>query len=165
MKRVCDHPDCEKEGLYRAPKTKALNSYYHFCLDHVKEYNKNWNFYEGLEGDAFDKQIEADKMGTRPSWNKTKRLTPEDLKNINDPLEWLGKVKRANPSSPFKSESEEEKALKTLGLKWPTTYDKMKSKYKEWVKKVHPDMTKGKTEEEFKIINEAFTTLHNHFKK
>lgn len=165
-KRICDHPKCEKEGLHRAPKDRSLSGYYHFCLTHVKEYNKNWNYYAGLEGDAYEKKVEADRLGDRPTWNTTDRLTKEDVKNLNDPLGLLGKVrKKTANTSPFMPNSPQEKALKTMELKWPTTYTKIKSKYKEWVKKLHPDMTGGETEEEFKKINEAFSILQKHFSK
>ncbi|MBN1783400.1 MAG: DnaJ domain-containing protein [Alphaproteobacteria bacterium] len=164
--KICDHKNCEKEGLYRAPKDRSLSGYYHFCLEHVKAYNKNWNYYAGLEGEAYDKKVEADRLGHRPSWTKIDRLTKDDLKDINDPLGLLGKMrKKTANTSPFASNSIQEKALKTMDLIWPTTYIKIKMKYKEWVKKLHPDMTGGETEEEFKTINEAFSILQNHFVK
>ena len=47
--RKCDRIDCNKEGEFRAPKSRILlNEYYFFCLKHIKEYNKSWDFYKGL---------------------------------------------------------------------------------------------------------------------
>ena len=43
----CDHPGCEKAGEYRAPKDRNLKDYYWFCLEHVQEYNAQWNYYAG----------------------------------------------------------------------------------------------------------------------
>ena len=45
--RKCDHPGCEKAGEYRAPKDRKLKDYYWFCLEHVQEYNAQWNYYAG----------------------------------------------------------------------------------------------------------------------
>ncbi len=161
----CNHPKCEKEGVYKAPKNRGLSEYYFFCLKHVKEYNKGWNYYAGLEGEAYEKKIEDDRLGDRLSWIKTTPLTEEDLKNTDDPLGLLGKIRRnANPS-PFAKGSIQEKALKTMELSWPTTYTKIKFQYKKFVKKLHPDITKGDTEEEFKVINEAFSILKQFFSK
>ena len=45
----CDHAGCDLPGLYPAPKSRQrLNERYHFCLEHVREYNKKWNFFEIL---------------------------------------------------------------------------------------------------------------------
>ena len=41
----CDSPDCQKAGQYRAPKSREhLQDYYWFCLEHVRVYNKSWNY-------------------------------------------------------------------------------------------------------------------------
>ena len=54
--RACDHPECAEAGLHRAPRSRdALNSYYWFCLDHVRAYNKAWNYY----ADMSDDEVEA----------------------------------------------------------------------------------------------------------
>ena len=45
----CQHPDCKLPGVYRAPKSRTqLNEYFWFCLDHVRDYNKAWDFYAGM---------------------------------------------------------------------------------------------------------------------
>ncbi|MFR0737520.1 MAG: hypothetical protein ACLSHR_11630 [Oscillospiraceae bacterium] len=46
MERKCDHPGYEKAGEYRAPKDRKLKDYW-FCLEHVQEYNAQWNYYAG----------------------------------------------------------------------------------------------------------------------
>ena len=44
--KKCDSPKCNKKGEYRAPKSRVmLNEYFYFCLDHIKDYNKSWDFY------------------------------------------------------------------------------------------------------------------------
>ena len=45
--RICDKEECNENGKYKAPKSRSnLKNYYFFCLDHVKLYNKSWNFYK-----------------------------------------------------------------------------------------------------------------------
>ena len=47
--KICDSPKCKEKGEYRAPKSRVmLNEYFYFCLDHIKEYNKSWDFYKGM---------------------------------------------------------------------------------------------------------------------
>ena len=47
--RKCDKDKCENKGEYKAPKSRLfLNEYYFFCLEHIKEYNKSWDFYKSI---------------------------------------------------------------------------------------------------------------------
>src|SRR5262249_16055283 len=46
---LCNHPGCTEAGLHRAPKSRQkLNEYYWFCLEHVRAYNKSWDYYAGM---------------------------------------------------------------------------------------------------------------------
>ena len=48
--KKCDSYKCNEKGEYRAPKSRIrLNEYFFFCLNHVKEYNKSWDFYKGYD--------------------------------------------------------------------------------------------------------------------
>ena len=47
--RVCETPGCRLAGAYRAPHARdRLNEYRWFCLEHVLEDNKKWDYYYGL---------------------------------------------------------------------------------------------------------------------
>ena len=66
---LCDYKKCIKIGKFKAPKSRSnLNSYYFFCLDHVKEYNKSWDFYKGLSVDQIELSMRKDTVWDRPSW-------------------------------------------------------------------------------------------------
>ena len=48
MKNICDWNNCSKIGEYKAPIEKDNSkSYRLLCLVHVKEFNKNWNYFKG----------------------------------------------------------------------------------------------------------------------
>ena len=67
--RKCDRTDCNEEGGFRAPKSRILlNEYYFFCLEHVKEYNKSWDFYKGLSVNQIENSMRDDIIWNRPSW-------------------------------------------------------------------------------------------------
>ena len=67
--RECDKIDCKEKGEFKAPKSrKNLNEYYFFCLDHVKEYNKSWDFYRGLTVNQIESSMREDIIWNRPSW-------------------------------------------------------------------------------------------------
>ena len=49
MKNICDWNNCSKEGLYKAPIEKDNSKKFRMlCLYHVKEFNKNWNYFDGM---------------------------------------------------------------------------------------------------------------------
>jgi len=73
--RMCEHPSCEAEGLYRAPKSRdTLRSYVWFCLDHVREYNASWDFYKDMTGPEILEHRIADMLWRRPTWGKKKKI-------------------------------------------------------------------------------------------
>src|SRR3546814_20080544 len=67
--RRCDHPGCPGTGEFRAPKSRdRLTDYFWFCLDHVREYNKSWNYYSGLSDNEVERMIRYDTVWQRPTW-------------------------------------------------------------------------------------------------
>ena len=67
--RVCETPGCRLAGEYRAPRARdRLNEYRWFCLEHVREYNKKWDYYAGLGAEQIEAHIRADTTWRRPVW-------------------------------------------------------------------------------------------------
>ena len=65
----CDHPGCLEEGAYKAPKSRLqLRNYHYFCLQHVREYNKAWNYHKGLNEQQVENSIRRSTTWDRPSW-------------------------------------------------------------------------------------------------
>ena len=53
--KKCEAEHCLEDGIYPAPRNRDdLRSYVWFCLQHVREYNKGWNYFDGLNGDALE---------------------------------------------------------------------------------------------------------------
>lgn len=160
--RKCDWPDCQGVGEHRAPKSRErLKDYYWFCLDHVRQYNASWNYFEGMS----DEQVEADRrrdtVWQRPSWKlgdgpRGFTIDPERLK---DPMgvffESFDPGERPRPNT---VRTPEEQALAELGLRPPVEVADVKVRYKELVKLHHPDANAGDkdAEERFKQISEAY---------
>ena len=49
-KKNCNFPNCESEGDYRAPLGyENLDNYQWFCLEHIKEFNKSWNYHNQMK--------------------------------------------------------------------------------------------------------------------
>ena len=174
--RLCDKETCENKGDYKAPKSRSnLNNYYFFCLKHVTEYNKSWDFYKGLSVDQIELSIRKDTVWDRPSWP-----LKGNPSNVMDQLkEFL-----INDYSLFEKEkeihdflrnklvdenitNEEHKSLKILELKMPISVDEIKKRYKKLVKIFHPDVNDNNknAERKFKEITEAYKILLKKFLK
>ena len=171
----CDNLNCNEKGEFKAPKSRVLlNEYYYFCLEHIKEYNKSWDFYKGLSVNQIENSMREDIIWNRPSWplKGSPYNVMEQVHNffIND-IENLEFNKKNNNF--FKNKiadrnitQEENKALEKLQLNLPLTLEKIKKNYKKLVKIFHPDVNGNnkKAEENFKEINNSYRILLKKFK-
>jgi hypothetical protein len=72
--RLCEKPGCENAGDHRAPKSRtALNEYYWFCLEHVREYNLSWDYFRGMSPGEVDAYQREALTGLRPTWKLGER--------------------------------------------------------------------------------------------
>jgi len=160
--RACDHPGCTLEGEYRAPQSRErLDSYYWFCLDHVRAYNSGWDYYAGMSTQQIEHEVRSDTTWQRPTW----KLGVNGGSPVHKFRDAFGILDDDEPSGPVASHPrrkfEEVQAMQVLGISDPMTVIDLKTRYKELVKQYHPDANGGdrSSEEKFKIINNAYTTL------
>ncbi len=158
--RLCDHPGCGQPGIYKAPKDRNnLNNYYYFCLEHVREYNKAWDFFEGLSPDEIEDYMRQATVWERPSWpigsggmeNRTKEKVRPDCNNGSE-----NNGHHEFSALPLAALE----ALAVLELDPPVDFATIKRRYRALVKKHHPDAQNGSQDDEkFKEVSLAFTTL------
>ena len=67
--KSCEMPGCRACGEHRAPRDRSLSGYYWFCLDHVREYNKAWDFFSGMNETEVENHINSSFYGDRPTWH------------------------------------------------------------------------------------------------
>ncbi len=153
--RVCEKHGCEMPGKYRAPKSPtSTDEYIWFCIDHVREYNSKWNFFENDED--IDAQIESDKVGNR----KTKPMNSEEAKawarmGVEDPYEVLrnnatSRRQGANVSL-MRLSPNDRKAIEILGAEEAKTKADIRKIYKSLVKDLHPDRNDGSRADEDRL--------------
>ena len=165
--RPCDQPGCTAEGLYRAPKSRdRLTDYYVFCLDHVRDYNSTWDYYRGMSQDEIEAHIRNDTVWQRPTWplgSFGSNHSRDPLDAIRDGFGFFAehREERKAAEEQWRPRSAEERALSILGLKPPMVFAEIKRRYKELVKRLHPDANGGDkgAEEQLKVINQAYSTL------
>ncbi|MEL6437437.1 MAG: J domain-containing protein [Pseudomonadota bacterium] len=169
----CQWAGCEKPGAHKAPAGRNREGQYlWFCVDHVREYNKNYNYFSGLSDDEISKFQKSAQVGERPTWKMGTARQPSntapifsDMKSgsakamrMRNPEAWDA-ARNAKPIRRLKPL--ESKAMKTLGLKDSATSDNIKTAYKELVKKHHPDANGGDrtSEERFRDVIQAYQLL------
>tara|TARA_Y100000590_G_scaffold465276_1_gene637105 strand:- start:1076 stop:1666 length:591 start_codon:yes stop_codon:yes gene_type:complete len=166
----CDKKNCKLEGKYKAPKSKInLRDYYFFCLKHVKEYNKSWDYYRGMSVSQIELSLRQDVIWNRPSWptKGSSRIIGNIMDNIvkNDYI-FINNDQKSNKSFNYNMQKEnltlnERMCVKKLQIQLPITLEKLKHSYKKLVKKYHPDINKddNNAEKIFKEVNSAYKVL------
>jgi DnaJ-like protein len=159
--RLCEHPGCSANGDYRAPRSRdRLRHFYWFCLDHVRAYNAQWNYYAGMSSAEIEAEIRNDTVWQRPTWPWGSRTGPHFDPKLRD-FGLFGLEEDEERVAKKRPLSEQEQALAVFNLAPPVTFAGLKSRYKELVKAHHPDAHGGDraAEERLKVINQAYTTL------
>jgi len=68
--RMCDREGCSERGDHPAPKSPGSPQRWYFCEAHAAEYNRNWNYFAGMneaEARARMQAEEAEASGFRQS--------------------------------------------------------------------------------------------------
>jgi hypothetical protein len=177
--KPCEWPDCHKAAKARAPKSRErMNDYYNFCQPHAAEYNKNWNFFEGMsEGEAKGHR-EAIITGGRPTWAfRASRLSREAANfaakgttgpQVYDAHSVFGGGARPTETAPQKAVKVygkiERMAFADLDLDVGADAETIKKRYTELLKRCHPDNNGGDRSAEDKLqrVIKAYKVLKKH---
>jgi hypothetical protein len=163
---LCQHPGCGMKGEFRAPQGRGREGrFFLFCLDHVRAYNQSYDYFAGMTDEAVQAYQKADMVGHRPTWrmganhaaHKGAQQEPGDTAEevvIDDPLGLFSGARRARPSETGPAPrvgNAARKALDTLGLEPGADRAAVKARYKELVKRLHPDANGGDRSREDKL--------------
>ncbi len=164
---VCEWPGCPKEASHRAPKGRGREKdYWRYCLDHVRQYNQNYNFFQGMSDDDVRKYQKDALTGHRPTWKMGTGKQPDPgrfyAENGIDPFAMYSELggegrAAAGPRTKPKAESRtirnaERKAFNTLGLDIGVSRVEIKAKFHDLVKRHHPDSNGGDRSTEDRLI-------------
>jgi hypothetical protein len=164
--KLCEADGCTEPGPHRAPKSRNnLREFRWFCLAHVRAYNLSWDYYKDMSPAEIEANLRADAMWQRPTWPLGRLGHAARLEQVlEDELNHSFGIK-TKAATPPKLPGELNEALNVLELAWPVTLPAVKAKYKKLAKRYHPDANNGdrKSEEIFKSINLAYTTISGKF--
>ena len=155
--RICSNPKCKELGLYPAPKSRdQLREYLYFCINCIRDFNKSWNYFEGLNEEELEVEIRKSVTWDRPSWKfGTKNINYDFEKAFNEFEN--KKYKKSKKMLNKKLEN----AFKILDLSNDASIKEIKTKYKFLAKKWHPDV---QNENKSKIYKDKFINITNAYK-
>ena len=126
----CEMPGCSEHGDHKAPKHRGLDDYYFFCFEHVREYNRAWDFFSGMSEKEVQSHMEKSLYGDRPTWIYTNPNIEDDLKQAaektyfySDERKTDSRRQESNP--PSDSTSPEHEAMAIMGLSPPVTLEEI----------------------------------------
>lgn len=159
--RCCEWPGCDLAGQYRAPKARnRLREFQWFCLEHVREFNRGWDFFAGMSQADIDDHRRADVTWHRPTWRYgTAHGLADDWRDVFGLfVDEMDKGPRHPPPRP---RTKAEEMMGRLQLAAGFSLAELKRRYKKLAKQHHPDLHGGDkmAEERLKLINEAYTYL------
>ncbi|MFC6198112.1 J domain-containing protein [Ponticaulis profundi] len=162
---TCEHKGCDAPGDFKSPKHGG--GFHNFCQRHAAEYNKSWNFFDGMtdsEAKAFSKSAA---YGHRKTWKfGTGPVNEKSKLRSGDPRMWAG-IHGADAAA-IKSAQKKSgrtrlqvRALADLDLPETATALEIRERYSEYVKRFHPDVNGGDRSSEQKLASviKAFKTL------
>ncbi|HEY3638211.1 MAG TPA: J domain-containing protein [Rhizomicrobium sp.] len=171
--RRCDKAGCTGDGEFRVPKSRErLNDHQWLCKEHTREFNEHWDFFSGMSQTEIETFCIDAMTGHRPTWPLGRRAATghagRDHRSFRDPHSMFN-----NPSSEDAESHAEKrpsqrpltalqiKALDVLNLDPGASLQDIKARYKELVKRFHPDANGGDrgTEERLKRVIQAYGVL------
>ena len=167
MKTICDWNNCFEIGEYRAPIEKDNSKNFRLlCLKHVKEFNKNWNYFSGMNDEEVINFLKSDITWHKPTqgFSSSDNFFKVLWNNVlNEGFDDLKFKKHLNNDRNLKFNNNDIKAFAVLGISVGLKWDKIQQKFKKLVKKFHPDINSGDKnyEEKLKVITLAYTQLKN----
>jgi hypothetical protein len=167
--RRCAVPGCHEEGVCHVPiSPKDLTRRQWLCVEHAREHNEQWDFFDGMNEREIERFRTEAVTGHRPTWPIGKRIagirdfvggayTVEDGYAVFQ----AAKVK-TEPRRPQRVLTPlQRQAFDILNLDPSASLNQVKARYKELVKRFHPDANGGDrgAEERLKRVIKAYGVL------
>ncbi len=168
----CAWPGCDAPGEFRAPGAvrpgfDGPGEWRWLCLDHVREFNSGYNWFDGMTPDEI-----ADAQNPYGGWDRETRAfatggadRPPRWADFADPLDAIGarfQAMQPQERKDCKPLSEgDRRHLRTLGLEVDADRMDLRRRYSELVRRYHPDRNGGDRTHEKALQQtlEAYTAL------
>jgi len=164
MKNICEWVNCNEFGKFKAPVEKDNSKNFKWlCEEHIKLFNKNWNYFEGMSEDEIESFLKSDITWHRPTqefgsadnffnilWNNA----------LSDKFKFFNENKNNNLKTKKLSEKDKD-AFVIMELEFNADWTTIQKRFKTLVKKFHPDKHSGSKiyEDKLKKITLAYSHL------
>lgn len=179
VERGCQWRGCASKGEHRAPRGRGRDGeYLFFCLDHVRQFNASYNYFNGMSDAEVEEFQKSATTGHRPTW----KLGDGGISGEKDPPpshNRYARFARAGAADPHDFMAEdaspgagrgnkrralkplERKALDAMHLPETASQPEIKARFKELVKRHHPDANGGDraSEDKLREIIQAYNYL------
>lgn len=177
--RDCEAPGCTEPGEFRAPGARppgfdGPGDWRWFCLDHVREFNAGYDWFDGMSAQEI-LQAQSPVAG----WQTESRAFRADAgasamprwADFDDPLDAIGArasaIRRraartdANAQAFARFSGPEREALTMMGLSGDADRTALRRRYSELVRRYHPDRNGGDRRHEAHLgrVVEAYQLL------
>ncbi|MFN3912621.1 DnaJ domain-containing protein [Hyphomonas sp.] len=156
--RVCDEAGCDLEGTHPAPRQNGKGRHF-FCEQHVSEYNRRFNFFEGMSEAEAASFVRSERYGHKRTWRfGGGPMGGKRSAQTHDPRRWAGRGFFDMDDTPA-AEARVEKhrsslqlrALRELDLEPDAAPADIRARYAEYIRRFHPDSNKGDRSSEHKL--------------
>ena len=166
MENICEWSNCKEIGKFKAPTERDNSKNYKWlCEEHIKLFNKSWNYFEGMTQSEIEVFLKSDITWHRPT---QKFGSSDNFFNIlwNNALsDKFNFYKQGEAIFNLKNKKFSEKdkdAFKIMELEFSSDWATVQKKFKTLVKKFHPDRNAGNKEFEDKL--KKITLAYSHLK-
>jgi hypothetical protein len=164
----CGVPVCGAPGEYKAPLAPSrfvgAGRWRFLCLDHVREHNKKYNFFEGMSPEEI-----SEAQGPLAGWERPSRKfaangadPPPRWSDFSDPLDAIAtRFGRVRDGQTSRFSKPERQALCVLGLGEDADRHAVRQRYSQLVRRYHPDKNGGDRTHEARLraVIEAYQLL------
>ena len=166
MKNICEWSKCKELGEFKAPVEKDNSKNFRWlCKLHIKEFNKNWNYFDGMNQNEIENFLKSDLTWHRPT---QKFGSADNFFNIlwnnalSDKFNFFKKDTLRNNLDRRQLSEKDKDAFRIMGLEFNADWSIIQKKFKTLVKKFHPDRNPGNKEFENKL--KKITLAYSHLK-
>ena len=166
MKNICEWENCKQSGDFKAPIEKDNSKNYRWlCEEHIKSFNKSWNYFEGMNQNEIENFIKSDITWHRPT---QKFGSSDNFFNIlwnnalNDKFNFFKQENNINNLNGTKLYEKDKDALRIMELELNASWPIIQKRFKTLVKKFHPDKHSGNKQYEDKL--KKITLAYSHLK-
>ena len=154
--QACGADGCEAKAACSLPKSpREPRERIWLCLEHARDHNRNWNYFDGLSDEEAAKVRQASQYGDRPTWSMGKNDRARAAANASGPADMADAFGLLDKEAKIQTEARghyrgekrltrlQVNAFDTMALPYTATASESRRRYAELVRRFHPDSNGG----------------------